>query len=305
MRFRVTLWDVVRLWVVVIVLAWCTQPAHADIPVTPEQLQREMAHAESHGEPTPAQLRALARRPFIPTRADIESDPSESVGTPSRGRLKNGVSLQDGDHYKVKAGSRTTRHGTAELVRLIHFVAYQVAEAFPRSVLTVGDLSRERGGRLRPHKSHRSGRDADIGFYLETRRGRPVHLHRFTTISRNGVGKVRGRIYKFDEARNWALIKALLSHPTIDVQHIFVANSIRRRLFAYAKKRRDDRRILARAKKVLRQPNRGPPHRSHFHVRIFCADDDLPKCKDGPPYYPWHKRRDPTGPVAKTQTAAP
>ena len=37
---------------------------------------------------------------------------------------------------------------------------------------------------------------------------------------------------------------------------------------------------------------------SHFHVRIYCADDDRPMCKDRPPFYSWHQSPDQAPAVA-------
>lgn len=74
-------------------------------------------------------------------------------------------------------------------------------------------------------------------------------------------------------------------HP----QYIFVANPIVAALLAHARRRHVSAEILQRAEAVVRQP-RGSPHRSHFHVRIFCPRDDVPTCEDDPPFYPWVTR---------------
>ena len=58
---------------------------------------------------------------------------------------------------------------------------------------------------------------------------------------------------------------------------------------------------LMRAKRVITQPRHGAPHRSHFHVRIYCADDDRPMCKDRPPFYSWHQRPDSAPSVASVK----
>ena len=267
--------------------------AGAEVPSTPGELELEARHAELHHEPTDRQLREIERRPWRASKSDLLKSASVSIGSPNRGKLRNGIRLNNSKTLHVKRGSKNSRQGTSELVRLIEFAAAEVARKFPRAELTVGDLSRKRGDRLRPHKSHRSGRDVDLGFYLLNRRGKKVNIHHFVEIKRNGIGRVRKRIFKFDAARNWTLVKALLSHPTIDVQHIFVANSIQRSLLRYASKKRSNRPMIARTKHVMRQMRRGAPHRSHFHVRIFCPEDDKPACKDSPPYYPWHRRPEP------------
>jgi murein endopeptidase len=50
--------------------------------------------------------------------------------------------------------------------------------------------------------------------------------------------------------------------------------------------------VLIRARRVITQPRHGAPHRTHFHVRIYCASDDRPMCKDRPPFYAWRQQSD-------------
>lgn len=271
------------------------QTALAELPPT-ASAALETQHAEAHGEPSSAELEAFWEHARQNAATYRGNSVSISVGLPNRGYLQQGVYLADSNTLKVKLGSRTTRHGTQEMVDLIEYAAQEVAHRFPRSELTVGDISRERGGRLYPHKSHRSGRDVDIGFYMLNRRGKAANLQRFSRVTPKGYSYLHGTSYKFDEERNWALIAALLSHPTIDVQHIFVANSIRRRLLRQAVREKVDRDLVRRAMVVLRQPSRGAPHRGHYHVRIFCADSDKPDCQDVSPFYAWHPREDVQGP---------
>jgi len=257
--------------------------------MTDNPVLREAQHAESHAEPSDADLEKIARMPRSVSPSDIEPNPSVSVGYPNRGLLRFGMRLNDGKDYEVKIGSQDTRHGTGELVRLIERAAHEVAFRYPRAELTVGDLSRVGGGRFRPHVSHQSGRDVDLGFYMLDRRATPVNVHLFVSFNSKAIGKQWGNLYKFDAARNWALVESLLSHPTTDVQHIFVSNAVKRLLLDRAVKEGANPELLMRAKRVITQPRRGAPHRSHFHVRVYCADDDRPMCKDRPPFYSWHQ----------------
>lgn len=266
--------------------------ASAELPITGDPVLREAQHAETHAEPSDDDLEKIARMPRTVSSSDLAPNPSVSVGYPNRGLLRFGMRINDDRDLRVKVGSLNSRHGTGELVRLIEAAAHEVAFRYPRSQLTVGDLSRPGGGRFRPHVSHQSGRDVDIGFYMLDRRSTPVNEHVFVRLNNQGMGKQWGNLYKFDAARNWALIESLLSHPTIDVQHIFVSNAIKRRLLNQAVKEAANAEVLMRAKRVITQPRHGAPHRTHFHVRIYCADDDRPMCKDRPPFYAWHERAD-------------
>lgn len=264
--------------------------ALAELPMTGDPAMREAEHAEAHAEPTDEELERISRMPRTILPSDLEPNPSVSVGYPNRGLLRFGVRIDDERDFRVKIGSQSTRHGTGELVRLIEYAAHEVAFRYPRSRLTVGDLSRANGGRFYPHKSHQSGRDVDLGFYMLDRKATPVNNHVFVPFNSKGYGRQWGTLYKFDAARNWALIESLLSHPTIDVQHVFVANTAKRALLRQAAKERSNPDLIMRAKRVLSQPSHGAPHRSHFHVRIYCSDDDRPVCKDRPPFYAWHQR---------------
>ncbi len=275
--------------------------ALAELPMTGDPVLREAQHAEAHAEPTDEDLERISRMPRRISPSDLEPNPSISVGYPNRGLLRFGTAVNDEKDLLVKVGSRNTRHGTGELVRVIEYAAHEVAFRYPRSRLTVGDLSRAGGGRFQPHKSHQSGRDVDLGFYMLDRQATPVNNHVFVPFNNKRVAYQWGNVYKFDAARNWALMEALLSHPTVDVQHIFVMNSAKRALLNQAIKERANPEVILKAKRVISQPRNGAPHRSHFHVRIFCSDDDRPVCKDRPPFYAWHQQPSPIASVQKTQ----
>jgi len=263
--------------------------ASAELPMTADPILREAQHAESHTEPSDEDLEKIARMPRRIAPSDLEPAPSVSVGYPNRGLLRFGIRINDDRTMRVKDGSLDARYGTGELVRLIERASQEVAFRYPSSQLTVGDISRPGGGRFRPHVSHQSGRDVDLGFYLLDRRSNPIDAHLFVRLNNQGMGKQWGSLYKFDAARNWALIESLLSHPTTDVQHIFVSNTVKRLLMRQAVREHANPELLMRARRVITQPSHGAPHRSHFHVRIYCADDDRPMCKDRPPFYAWHQ----------------
>ncbi len=263
--------------------------ALAERPAVTDPILLEALHAESHVEPSDEDLEQIARMPRHSIGIDAEPAQSVSVGYPNRGLLRYGVRVNDDKRMVVKEGSKRTRHGTAELVRIIEHGAGEVAVRFPGARLTVGDLSRKSGGRFYPHKSHQSGRDVDLGFYMLSRSKEPVDVHRFLSMNSKNVAFGQGEMYRFDSARNWALIEALLSHPSVDVQHIFVVNSVKRSLLREAVRQSAPPETILKAERVISQPRRGAPHRTHFHVRVFCADDDQPVCKDRPPFYAWHE----------------
>ena len=222
----------------------------------------------------------------------VEPEPSESmsIGRPNRGRLLNGVRLDESDVIRFKNGSpEATAYGTAELVGMLERAASHVARVLPGSKLTVGDLSRRRGGWIRPHRSHRSGRDVDIAFYAVDQESHPLELPTFVQFRSNGEGRGRwGEGAVFDDARNWELVRAMLEDPAADLQYIFVGRWLRRRILRAGEERGAPEELLEQASIVMEQPRRGGRHDDHFHVRIYCPDDDLERCRDEPPWRPWH-----------------
>jgi penicillin-insensitive murein endopeptidase len=189
-------------------------------------------------------------------------------------------------------------YGTEELVALITWAAEEVARQHPGSSLNVGDLSRERGGRIRPHRSHRVGRDADLGFYLvDGQSGAPAEARHFVALPRGAKGTDRqGGSFAFDDARNWTLIAALVSQDVVPVQYIMVIAPLKERLLAEGRRRGASPELLARVEAVVgpQRSGRGrfayDSHDSHFHVRIYCAPDDRPACVDTAPFHPWVSR---------------
>lgn len=222
---------------------------------------------------------------------------SRSVGATNRGRLYDAAALEADDSLFLR--NPNARYGTEELVSLLNWARAQVDATYPGSRLVVGDLSRRGGRRLRPHRSHRAGRDADVGFYLLNDAGEPAMNERFVRLSRHGTGSEprSERELVFDDARNWEFIAALLGQDRVPVQYIMVISPLRERILAEGERRGAPEWLLNRVREVVgpRATGRGPAarfgtHYSHFHVRIYCAPDDRPRCQDMPPYWDWVPR---------------
>jgi len=78
------------------------------------------------------------------------------------GRLKDGVQLPPGPGYRLK--NPDTNWGTPHTVAVLQEAFRLFRERHPDSVdIVVGDLSRRGGGYFPPHRSHRTGRDVDLG----------------------------------------------------------------------------------------------------------------------------------------------
>lgn len=224
-----------------------------------------------------------------------EESRSVSIGRTNRGRLLHGVPLTASAVLQTR--SPNNRFGTQELVDLVEWAAAKVAEKHPGSTMLVGDLSRARGGRLRPHRSHRTGRDADVGFYLSSEDGEMLTAERFVRMSRSGVGQSRGTTYKFDVARNWELVANIVGQDIVPVQYMMIIRPLKDMLLAEGRRQNASAELLQRVEAVVgpRSTGRGRwarygTHNSHFHIRIYCPADDRPRCSDQPPYWDWIQR---------------
>jgi penicillin-insensitive murein DD-endopeptidase len=214
-----------------------------------------------------------------------------SIGTVSHGLLLEPERLpREGEDYVFY--KRTSRRwGIPELISLVRRTARRVGERHPGSRLMLGDLSAGRGGFVGGHRSHRSGRDVDIGFFTTNTAGTGGSSAPLVAFDRFGVGSRRGEPQRFDDARNWAVVEALLTDPEADVQWIFVSRGLEARLLSWALGRDRDPRIVERAASVLHQPSDSAPHDDHFHLRIYCPTPGPAACRDLGPVWPWVAKR--------------
>ena len=159
-------------------------------------------------------------------------------------------------------------------------------------MLGVCDLSAARGGFVPGHRSHQSGRDVDLQYYARDAAGRPL-IPDATLARFNRRGEARGASHprweviplrRLDAGRTWALVRALLTDPRVEVQHVFVSWSVRRLLLARARLEGDTGEVYRRAARVLRRPTGGRLHNDHLHVRIACPGGDGTRggCRNAP-----------------------
>lgn len=218
-------------------------------------------------------------------------------GTPRRYRLLLGLTLLGlAAPARADDGSASLRHpgcvhqmktepgiyirkpirafGTENTVRLFRAAALEVRETFPNTpVVVVGDLSYRGGGRMRPHRSHRDGRDIDVSYYLERDRPPIAGLLPGTEGARHRRHFARARASTLDVPRTWALLHHMLQ--TDEVEYIFVSYRLQRVLYRHAARqglsKRELRRIFQwprhyRNRVGIIRFERG--HEDHFHIRF-------------------------------------
>jgi penicillin-insensitive murein DD-endopeptidase len=219
---------------------------------------------------------------------------SVSYGWSHRGSLVDAVELPfRGDGYLVPTtwASRGLNWGTEELVGLIVRSSRRVRAERPDATLYVADLSPRHGGPSAWHRSHQTGRDADLHFFALDGEGRPAPppmvMVRFDDQGLARAGGTAGQSQRpqtFDVERNWLLVRALLEDPIAEVQFLFISAGLRLKLLEHAVAIGEPVEVVTTAAAVLVQPGDSLPHDDHLHVRIFCpASDRSLGCRDRGP----------------------
>jgi murein endopeptidase len=157
--------------------------------------------------------------------------------------------------------------GTDETVDALVEAIDALRAAHPRAPrLEVHDLSLRDGGPMNDHRSHESGRDADLALFQE-RCARSVCAFRRTTP--DGL----------DVERQWTLLHHLLAHGRVEA--IFLDYRLQRPLYEHARKQGATTEDLRR---WFQYPHgQGSPlgvirharnHADHVHVRFTCHASD-------------------------------
>ncbi len=233
---------------------------------------------------------ALALGACVGTPTPLAPGVRGSVGVPHQGVLTQGAPLpKKGEGYK-RLRDDAVRFGNPRLVAAIQGAARSVARARPGGApLVLGDLSAAQGGEASGHRSHRTGRDADLLFYLTTPEGRPIASPGFVRFGPDGLARLEGDAFaRIDLEREWLLVKALVTSPEANVQWLFVARWLEAMIIEYARARGEDPETVWIAESVLLQPGDSAAHDDHLHLRIACTPDEaVAGCLGGGPYWPW------------------
>jgi hypothetical protein len=182
---------------------------------------------------------------------------ASTVTPPRRPRTPRGtaslVPLPTSDDYRVRNPDRA--FGTPRMVTEIEraIPRFRAASGYAGE-LVICDLSDHDGGRLAPHRSHRTGHDVDI------------------RLPRGGDGGV-------DWDATWALVAAFLEGG--EVEYIFLEHGLQADLAAAAERAGVDEAARAEA---IQWPNEAgtnagivrhePGHSRHMHIRIRCDADE-------------------------------
>jgi hypothetical protein len=204
------------------------------------------------------------RRGHPPPPIEFRKD-AVSLGYPSGGKLLRGLLLplsplwKRGKKDQVWASSHTLATMIEAFTRLRVDIGY-AGEIF------IGSISRRRGGKFRPHASHRTGLDIDIRLPLLP----SVPLETYPTPD------------AVDWPATWELIEALLD--TGEVSVIFLDHRLQEHLYWAA---RWDGKTPEELAPIIHWPRKEKKweaivrhsrnHKGHIHVRLLCGPDE-PRC---------------------------
>lgn len=208
----------------------------------------------------------LADAPADARAASIRAG-GHGVGTPQEGALAAGVQIPPGSAYWLRYPN--SAYGTTYAVRetVAALDAFAQGSDYPNPI-SIGTMSRQRGGEVGSHHSHQSGRDLDIRLPL-----RPEVPQ--------GLNPTKKRI---DWDASYELVEAFAERGSVDI--IFLDYQCQKRLRRAAEARGVDAEQLD---ELLQFPRgygasvglvrHSPGHEGHIHVRFACGPNE-PLCSN-------------------------
>lgn len=187
--------------------------------------------------------------------ADVRALGPLSVGHPAAGYLINSVPMPASPNWVLTAPD----HGfaTQETVDALSHCLDAVHSRFGGAEPTkLGSISGVRGGRISPHKSHRTGRDADVYFF----RTPGAKWSRAATEA------------DIDLAPTWALLRCFVTDTDVDM--ILIDRRVQGWLEAYAVANGESKAWVQSVFHDQKEPRQmavvrhEPGHVAHMHVRF-------------------------------------
>lgn len=200
---------------------------------------------------------------------------SQAIGAVNSGRLENAVNMlifqqnHEGVGYRIMRPARLTHFSANELTHVIAQMGKFTRKNLPEETLFVGDLSREKGGKLGSHKSHQNGMDADVAFYF-TNKSFQGYFASAVTIDKPHA--------QWNAEAQWSLFKDVVQTKYID--RIFIHKVLKKALCEIAIKngelQKDKNEGLAY--ETLRRLIPDTDHHNHFHLRVKCSSAQV-RCR--------------------------
>ncbi|NUN05397.1 MAG: penicillin-insensitive murein endopeptidase [Bdellovibrio sp.] len=192
----------------------------------------------------------------------------QAVGQVGNGRLQNAIDLYGYEKNHANVGfeiirpKRLTHFATNELTHIMLLMGKFTRQNLPEQKLYVGDLSREKGGKLGSHLSHQTGLDVDVAFYFDNK----TFFGRFASAV--AVDKPHG---SWLPEVQWRLFKEVVQTKYID--RIFIHATLKKSLCELAIKNGElqkdtkDGVVYETLRRLIPEKD----HHNHFHLRVKCS----------------------------------
>lgn len=204
-----------------------------------------------------------------------------SVGAPNDGRLIRGKHLSASSAIRLwKTTAGVPAFASPNLLKALEKAANKTRAAFPGTQTVVTALSHEKGGAIQGKRSHQTGRDADVVFFLLDAKGKPATAKQLVHIGGDGRGKDDKTAYTFDDARNWAFVEALATDGDKSVTHVFVDPKVRQRMIVHAQKANIAADKRDAVMQILFADSGDEPLDAMFHLRVVCPEGQSAICNE-------------------------
>ncbi|AHI05222.1 hypothetical protein BDW_03570 [Bdellovibrio bacteriovorus W] len=209
-----------------------------------------------------------------PKPADV-AKANQAVGSVNSGRLENAANLLTIEKnltipgFKILRPERLAHFGANELSYIIQLMGKTTERLLPEYKLSVGDLSRERGGQLGRHKSHQNGLDVDVAFFFKNKT--------FQTFFASAVAVNKPHADWMVEPQ-WELFKEVVNTKLID--RIFIHAALKKSLCEHAiktgelQKGKNDSLAFETLRRLIPEKD----HHNHFHLRVKCSSAQV-RCR--------------------------
>lgn len=240
-----------------------------------EQEAKEKARQEQQGSKK-SEGAGNSEKPSQDVNSGVQVNKiSQAIGAVNKGRLENAVNIKNFFEQHSKRGvdvirpERRAYYGTNELTHVLDIISKLSYTLTPGYKSAIGDISREKGGKLFRHKSHQNGVDADVAFYFKNK------TFQGYLASAIAVNKLHPD-WMYEQ--QWTMFKRIQETGFID--RIFIHPLMKKKLCEHAinlgELKKNDTKSLAA--QTLRRLIPEKDHHDHYHLRVKCSSAQV-RCR--------------------------
>jgi murein endopeptidase len=255
------------------------KPAPPSVPPTPSVVA-PMTPAKPAPAAEPEPEGAAPRTEAEPPKTTFVKLLGQAIGECTQGRLEHATSLlelkDDPDHlgFKIMRPNRKTHFATRDMETMISSMGKFSLQNVNHYILSIGDVSYQKGGRLGQHASHQNGLDADISYYFDRaslQTGFQNALASKTSLASWMIEEQWDLFVKLVKTNN---VDRIFIHP--DMKQILCKKAIKNGELVQKviRKKGKPPRIIEESGEGFEPLRRLSPessHANHFHLRLQCS----------------------------------